>query len=384
MKQVIFFLVIYFLTGCSNKPKNLTAKNEKINNEIKVEINHNIETVGIILILSDLGDYVLKNYKGNEYSLIKLYRKEFKKFKQHPAVLKANELGKKDLLQFGYFYYGLSFNTLPEFKKIHKRFDEYYLSKKLSKEEIEIDLEKFDELIRKFYKDAKLNDFFLNHKIFYSQIKNEVKKSIPNNIISVMENYFKNYENEYIIIPSPTIFTGWNFGPNIKGNNKTIFYYVTGPTDDINPKRNSIDEINKDDNLGFVDPDYYKELAIHEFGHSFIRFIDKDRNKKLWESLSYLNNEQLKKNFERIGEGTEWNTVFEEHLVRANEIMIWKEMANEKMANEKLEYEKSQGILYIEDFVNALDKYRVNKENYKSFEAFFPELINNLKMIKKQ
>lgn len=385
MNKIFYLFIFLLISSCKTSiTQNTNKRNDT--NDIQIEINKNIETIGIILNLSFVGDFILEHSrKGRNYEFTRLIQKEFKEFKNHKAVKSFNKIKDNKLAIFGHYYYGLSFSKLPEMKQIYPKYDEFYGNKKLTKKEIDSILLDFDKSIREFYIDANLEKFFEENKDVYVSVLKETRNAIPENIISTMENYFGNDNNEYIVIPSLTIPVGWNFGPKIEKDNKITFYYVTGPAEDIKPIRNSFSEVKKTDSLGFENPKYYRELAIHEFGHSFIRFIDKRENIELWESLSYLENETIKNNFEKIGEGTEWETIFEEHLVRANEIMIWREMGNNKMADEKLEYEfKKEGVLYINEFVNSLEKYRINKEKYKDFEEYFPKLIMDLENIKNQ
>lgn len=380
MKKTLLLILLFVIFSCK-----MTKNNGKIltenSNEIQIEFNKNIETIGIILNLSFVGDFILeRSRKGRNYEFIRLVRKEFEKYKNHKAVKEFNNIKDNKLAIFGHYYYGLTFSELPEMKQFYPRFDEFYSNKNLDRKEIDSILSNFDKSVREFYVDAELDKFFIKNKDIYATVIKETQNALPKNIISTMEKYFKNYKNEYVIVPSLTIPVGWNFGPKMEFENKKIFYYVAGPADDMNPIRNSFKEIVQTDSLGFENSKYYRELAIHEFGHSFVRFIDNNKNKELWQSLSYLNNKELKNNFKKIGGGTEWSTIFEEHLVRANEIMIWRELGNNKMANEKLEYEYGkEGILYIKEFVNSLENYRINKGKYHNFEEYFPKLISDLK-----
>ena len=61
MKKILYLIALISLISCSNsqKKKNLSKETEK-NKEIQVKVNPNIETIGIILNLSELGDFVLK------------------------------------------------------------------------------------------------------------------------------------------------------------------------------------------------------------------------------------------------------------------------------------------------------------------------------------
>lgn len=383
MRKTIYFLIVILLISCKEKQSNISENYPTNQKEIQIEINKNIETIGIILNLSDLGDYIIEKYHGNDYSLVKLYRKEFDEFKTHPAVLKVNELGKLDLLQFGYYYYGLSFSELPEFKLLYPKFDEFYSNDELTKEQIEKELLEFDKLIKDFYLDAQIETFLSGNKSFYNKVIAETKETIPNNIIATMENFFGEFDNKYVICPSPTIFTSFNFGPSIVSKNHKLFYYLLGPAYDLKPNRKHLDKISIKDSLGFNDKEYASELAIHEFGHSFVRFIDQKENKKLIEKLSYLNTNKLKENLKKIGEGTEWSTAFEEHLVRATEIMVWRKLGERKIADEKLNYEQEkEGLLYIKEFVNSLKKYESNRDEFLTLESYFTKLINDLIKIK--
>lgn len=384
MKKIIYILTVLLLLLSCKEKQNKKTENHPVNQkEIQIELNKNVETIGIILSLSDLGDYILGKYHGNDYSLVKLYRKEFEQFKKHPAVLKVNKFGDLDLLQFGYYYYGLSFSELPEFKLVYPRFDEFYSSDKLTREQTEKEFQEFDKLVKDFYVDAQIETFISKNNLFYKKIISEIKETIPNNIISTMENFFGEFDNEYTICPSPTIFTSFNFGPNIESKNGKLSYYILGPSYDFKPNRKNIQEISSKDSLGFNDKEYVRELAIHEFGHSFVRFLDKKENKTLIEQLSYLNTNELKENLKKIGEGTEWTTGFEEHLVRASEIMVWRKLGEQNIADEKLNYEREEeGLLYINEFVNSLEKYERKRDEYITLESYFTELVSDLMNIK--
>jgi len=386
MRKILHLIVLIVLASCSNKQINNSSKSTEKKKEIQVEINYNIETIGIILDLSELGDYVLSNSsKERNYEFVRLIRNEFKDYRNHPAVLKFNKLNELNLAHFIHYYYGLSFSKLPEFKLKHPKFNEFYNSETYRPNQIDSLLINFDNSIREFYSDANLKEFYNKNKTIYQKIKTEVQSVLPTEIIQTMENYFGMYGNEFIICPSLTIPNDWNFGPEIKTDKLNTFYYLAGPSYDLKPKRESLISISKNDSLGFNDKESLTDLAIHEFGHSFVRFLDKEKNKKLYNKLSFLNSERLKENFEKIGQGTEWETIFEEHLVRANEIMIWRDMGKNNIAENKIKYEyEKEGVLYIKEFVFALEKYRKIKSQYKTFEDYYPKLIIELEKIEKQ
>jgi len=382
MKKIAYLTLIILFIGCKEHQNDSTKNRQE--KEIEIEFNKNIETIGIILDLSELGDFILSlSNEDRNYEFIRLIRKEFNDFIKHPAVLNFNKLNELNLAKSNHFYYGLSFTNLPEFEINHQKYDEFYSSDKFTKHQVDSILNDFDKSIKDFYIKANLEKYFKEKEQLYKNISSEIRKIIPNNILETMENYFGEYGNSYVICPSPTIPTGWNFGPDKKKGDYKIFYYLTGPSYDIKPSKNNLSEITVNDNLGFNDKENLRDLAIHEFGHSFVRFLDIKSNKILIEKLSLLNTEELKANFKKIGEGTEWNSIFEEHLVRANEILIWRKLGEVKIAKEKLEYEfKTERILYINEFVQSLEKFENNRKEYLTLESYFSELINDLTEIK--
>ncbi len=382
MKGKIFHsIVVVLFISCvvlGNSQGKLSPELEKT---IRVEVNKNIETVGIILCLSDLGDYVLEKYHG-DYTWVKILRKRFSAYKNHPAVIQTNALDDYGLLHFGNYYYGLVYSELPEFKKQYAR-ENPYQTDSLGEEELAKLLAAYDQSIRDFYKDANVEKFFDDNRGIYQEIQREITSALPQNILPTMEAYFGQSGDDYVINPSLAVFTGWNFGPNIVDDTHEIYYYILGPAYGIDEKY--LNEKMRQDSLGFDDSDYVFELAIHEFGHSFVSFLEEKKYQKEIAQLQSLNTQELIANLEAIGEGTSWQTAFEEHLVRANEIMIWKALGKDARAKEKMDFELNhEGLIYIREFVKSLENYQKNRKKYPTMESYFPVLIHDINNIQKE
>ncbi|CAN5917431.1 hypothetical protein BH11BAC7_BH11BAC7_15080 [soil metagenome] len=96
-------------------------------------------------------------------------------------------------------------------------------------------------------------------------------------------------------------------------------------------------------------------------------------------SISYMNNEELQTAMEEQGQDTSWQNIFEEHLVRATEILVVEKMGNKKVVQEKIAEEKDENqFIYIDAFLASLRNYEAQREKYPDLEKYFPVLINDL------
>ncbi len=371
-KGLTIILVVFFVLASLSNGNNLKKENLRLGyKEIKVEINENIETLSLIYSLAD--DELINVDFAEKAHLLKHYLKEFEKFKDHPAVKKMKFLLKKEIFGASCVTYGLFYTDFPEFK------EKYPFDFSVYKKEEKNQLLEFYQLARKFYKDVKLSKFFIKHHTVYERIKNEVKSVLPSNsYIKTLEKFHGISMLDYVIIPSIFVPNYFNYGPTIKTRKGIINYYVMGPAYDVNIKSG----VKLPDKLGFNAKSYIFSIGIHEFGHTFVRFIDKPKNARLINSISYLNTEELRKKIYPQGYGN-WKGVFEEHLVRVCEIEIAKMMNNEKYS--KILYEDNvikRGFKYIPYILDIIPQYEKNRDKYKTFEEFFPLIIKKLSEVK--
>lgn len=364
--KISILILIVIFNSCNKYDLKKQAGKQK---NIKVEINYNIETLGLIYSLAD-SELVYSDFKGSAH-LLKYFLKRFKKYEKHPAVIKMKELIKKGIFEASSVTIGLYYTDFPEFKEKYSYDYSGYTEAEIK------ELNDFFRLARMFYVDADLKHFFKKQYKLYSKIEDEVKSVLPpKEYIKVLEDFHGIPMRDYIIIPSVFIPNYFNFGPTITTKNGTINYYVLGPTYDINIKN----KINLKNNLGFNDKEYLNSTAIHEFGHTFMRFIDKPQNMKLINSISYLNTKELQNKIYTQGYGS-WKNVFEEHLVRTCEIVIAGKMGNEKL-KEKLynNYVNERGFKYIPIILKIIPEYESNRDKYKKFEDFLPRIIEELRL----
>lgn len=376
MKNILYCWLILIGFGCKSDSPKTENKSSKQEQQIVVEIHPNIETVGIILSLSDLGDYIIDNYstKTKNYLFLKAFRDKFKDFKTHPAVLKANSLAIQNLLHFNHYYYGLYFSPLPNFEQEQPLNELFLRHGSLTSAEAEALLKDWNLSIKDFYKEAKLEDFFTSQKKIYTEIIDETKTTLPQGYVTIMADFFgSGGTDKYIVCPSAAVPHSFNFGPTLTKGDTTISYYITGPAYDLDTNTMPTDSI------GFNDKEYIADLAIHEFAHSFVRFINNEKYQPLIDSL----NEVIVKEVTNVlGHGRVdmivLSSAFEEHLVRASEVMILKGLGKQDKVKQKLETDYQEGYILLNEFVKSLENYQKNRDKYPTLESYFTTLVNDV------
>lgn len=374
MRQFFFVLLcMSILFSCSNNKKLI----EKKENKIEVEINRNVETLGIISMLVD-GEDLLKNGFPESAHLLRFNLNQFKKYANHPAVIKANELLKKGNWDYSSITFGVEYSLLPEFK-INPHLNGNQEKKIISSIE-ESERQEFYKLVKDFYNDAKLDSFFYSNQKVYDEIYNEVNKSLPDsNYLRILEKYHGIKLIGYKIIPSLFVPNYFNFGHRVVTDSGSISYYVMGPAYDIKID-SSVQYLSMIDSFGFKSKNNIMQLGVHEFSHSFVRFLDKPINKKLVESISFLNTAELSENMKSQGYGGNWASCFEEHLVRLCEIRIAKASGNTKLEKEIYEkYAVHRKFIYLPMMNQIIDEYENNRNKYEKLEDFLPVIIEKLK-----
>lgn len=373
----ILLIVIITLFSCSSEKKQKELIKQKY---VKTEINRNVETFGLILTLAEQDELFNYGFPKSAH-LLRFNIKQFEKYKNHPVVQKAKELMEEKYLCFASIEKAIEYTQLPEFKRdttIINTFENDSIS-----QDEKSKIEEFYKLVRDFYIDAKMDSFFNANQKIYDKVLTELNKSLPDsNYFVTLEKYHGIEMAVYKIIPSIFIPNYFGFGPRIVTKNGIINYFLMGPGYDIKID-SAISNLSKIDSFGFNDKSYILKLGVHEFGHTFMRFLDKSENQKLIESVSYLNTPELIKNMKKQGYGGDWSECVEEHLVRLCEIRIAKMMGNTKL--EKENYQKDaieRKFIYLPMLNKLVEEYEKDRKKYNKFEDFFPIIIENMKKIK--
>lgn len=329
-------------------------------NELKISIDERIET---LYIVASLNDYFLVSNHDSEYK--HLLKKDLKELKSHKAVQLFDTLSKK--YHFTFFRpveWTLQFSSFPEFKKIKSRADNSGLTYPKEKEYL---LKKFRKELILFHQDSLVQKYLrevtpLNKKVI-SQVKSS---SSINQLTSYLEEYYGKNFGSYHLIISPLLHSGGFNAEMINDKGEKEIYALIGPNGEI-------------DFIPYFDKDYLEmDLIIHEFGHSFVNPLIEKYNDEVESLKTKYFTEKLKKDAKSQGY-SEWKYVFNELLLRATTIRIAEQNFGKEKAEKLLNYEKSVGFSLVENIVEILKEYDLNRDKYDVFDKFYPTLIERMK-----
>ncbi len=327
--------------------------------KLNITIDERIETLYSVAYFND---YFLLNKHENLYK--NTLKNKLQVLKEHKAVQLFDSLSTK----YNFSYYRtvewiLQFSNFPEFQKIKEKADDYSTvpeNKKYLLKEFEKELIKFnqDTLFQKYLTAIKP----LNKKVI-SQVKNsETIDKLP----SFLEEYYGKKLDSYNLILSPLIHAGGFNSEIINEKGEREAYALLGPNGEI----------------GFVpyfDKDFIEtDLILHEFGHLFVNPLIEKYSKEVEALNSKYYSNELKENAKNQGY-SKWKHVFNELLLRATTIHITKQKFGKEKAEKLLDFEKSIGFGLVEEVLDILKDYELNRTKYKTFDEFYPILIKQMK-----
>jgi len=354
-KIILFFTFLIVLSlGCKSHE----------NKVIQVKINKNIETLFILYTLVDIGMPPVKK------SLCEIASQEFNEFKHHNAVRLLDTLIKRTGIDEPVNLI-LHFSELPGINQLYP-IDKIMLQSFSSNNNADEGQKNIDEFIKAFsdfYTEAKVESFISNYKDYYKKAITDVNNNIPQkNTIKSMEDYYGKENIAYFLNPSPVLYPGFGFGSKIETADGLILFNTFGALNDLNG--DSLEIL-----FDFNNNEEIRNYSVHEFGHSFINPIaNLPLNQELIGKYSYLFSPI--QNYMNEQAYRTWETCVIEHIVRLGEIRIAYVLNDfptaSKIRKENIEKNK---FIYLPNLERKIIEYEKNREKYKTFEDFFPELI---------
>lgn len=352
MKKTFLVIAIIF----SN---NLIAQNLDISSKLKIETNKNVELLGLAYFIGFEGIDIESKTVEIEGNIIpkkdwpnygfSIYE-EFSSFATSENLAKSFTIA--DHLWLDYLTaFLLQVENVPNATLTESIEEKYYInfSKEKNVDEAKINANLFLEGLNAFSKEIEFNSYLSRSKKYYQKVIEEITEGLPNSsFINIMESFYMNDFNNYILVPSLTIPKGMGFGIKINKDNNTIVYNVFGAL--------GHQEFDNDEKLimGFANEKKLRELSVHEFGHSFVNPVIAQLPDSLFTNTKNLF-EPLKSVMSDQGYNT-WKVCIIEHFVRAGEILI-AEKLGENAKELILEYEQSRQFKYIPEILIELKKY---------------------------
>jgi hypothetical protein len=328
-------------------------------NGIQVSIDPRIELLAMVQLVSDydsrtglITDFSFK-YKET-------MKQHFARYADHPAVKLFEKLSREDGFSFSNPPAAMLYFSNPPELKMVREYDGP-LSDRIQKQ----NLDRFADELRDFAEDTNFSQFYLANEGFYNAILDRSAALLENHShVEELESYYGMKQNNYHIILSPLYRPG-SFGIRLAAaDGRYDLYHIAGPF-----------SVEKDIPI-FGNEAIFQQLTRHGFGHSFIA-PSTDQNRKELDKYSSLY-KPLSDQMEMQGYGS-WEGCVNEHINRAVICRLIYQHDGESAYIEAVDSEKSRGFRYIEPLLQALEVYEGNRDKYKSFEDFYPEIINVFK-----
>ena len=378
---VALFLLV-FTISCGEKKQIESARS------LNITIDPRIELLAVVQFLSGYGERtgLITRYDFPYKADVSEY---FSAYKNHPAVKLFEEMSVS----------GFSFDAPPDAMlhlsnppelTLQVPFTQNLKRRAGGQER----LEKFIQELRDFAQKTNFTSFFEAHKGTYSKLVSDTYGKMQGvDFISTLENYYGMKQLSYNIILAPLFHPG-GFVPRIdrEGGSNPIFnfikslqylifnqwsgksyeiYNICGPTG----VENGIPS--------FGTQEGFRQLAWHEFGHSFVNPLSESLKNRIkiseYSSLFMPIREKMEK------EGySNWETCVNEHIVRAITARLTFIHFGKQAGEDELRDQKSRGFVYIDPLCKKLEEYEIRRDKYPAFADFFQELLKVFEEITKK
>lgn len=331
---------------------------------IVITVDYKVELLGIIMWLSDYHNTYNELYTiyENKFYIDNLIAK-FSQYKDDDVVKEFETIVKKH--EFNYDApYALFLELDNHFKA--KTLDNYVFDR----------LDK-DESIFKFIDKLEAFAQKINFEKYYNSNINEYQKYVEN-IVKILkekniEAFLKNYygytsTKEYHICLLPFASDGSFFCETNNGAYTCIPVYST-------MKKDNLFELTKGMARQFLD------TLVHEYSHGIIDPLT-EKYKSLVEEAHLF--EDIKEQMSNQAYPTD-SEIMNEHIIRAIETRFMHLVYQDDLwAKKRVEYDEKLGFIYLKDIIQSLIIYEEKRDKYKTFDLFYPEILDKLKEHKKK
>ncbi len=211
--------------------------------------------------------------------------------------------------------------------------------------------------------------------------------------IATLENYYGMKQLSYNIILAPLFHPG-GFGPRIdrEGDSNPVFNFINSLQylifNQWSGKRYEIYNICGPTGVengipSFGTQEGFRQLAWHEFGHSFVNPLSESLKNRIKISEYSSLFAPIREKMEREGYNN-WETCVNEHIVRAVTSRLTFLHFGKQAGEDELRDQKSRGFVYIDPLCKKLEEYEIRRDKYPSLVDFFPELLDVFKEISKK
>ncbi|MCB2410575.1 DUF4932 domain-containing protein [Hymenobacter lucidus] len=219
-------------------------------------------------------------------------------------------------------------------------------------------------LVGRFYRDARFARFQRHQRPVYEQAIAEVRRNLPPaSFIQTMEAYYGGQKAAYRLIVNPFFKSEWGMAWQVSHADGLTAVQIAAPSGEQTLMRGRVTA------AGFDNAEAVRNLSVHEFGHTFVNPLT---------SLPVFApgiaaHAALFRPIPGQLQYRDWETSFNEHLVRAGEIRIAQALDRDDVSRQlRAAY---ADWMYLPFFEAQLQRYEADRQRYPTLESFLPVLI---------
>ena len=137
--------------------------------------------------------------------------------------------------------------------------------------------------------------------------------------------------------------------------------------------------VSKKENLFDIEDQRVIIMSVHEFGHGYVNPLTEQYLKEndIPDLFSDIADVMRKQAYGKI------SSIINEHVIRAIVIRyISLIYHDEAWVQRAIQNEKKRGFIYIEDILESLEEYENQRQNYPTFDLYYPMIVKHLETVK--
>jgi Domain of unknown function (DUF4932) len=317
----------------------------------RIVVDPRIELMSIVHLL---GGYFLNSEADTAYR--RDANAYFDTFRSHPVVGMAMDLAKKTF----------SFDNVPGLLLRLTNPHSLIWRKDLEADAIAgipdaEERERFLFLLRDFASVSRFEVFFNRNRRLYRQVALSIEPLVTPNV-DALETYTGASLGRWRVIPGMLSLDG-GFGPKLRQRSGILETYAI-----IGPLYNSAERPN------FGDYGRLQDLIVHEFAHSLINPLS-EQHRDLVQGFSARFDAALRAAMLRQGAYDNWQTVVDEHVVRAVTARVAAKTRGTNAGAAAVLKEVERGFVYVPALIERLDVYEADRRAWPDLNAYYPNLL---------
>ncbi len=219
------------------------------------------------------------------------------------------------------------------------------------------------DLLNRFAAESKFMDFWNAHRSYYDGLVAGLKRRLPyRDYLRAVERFYGVGSSRFVCVISPILY-GAAFGPTLETGNTRVPYFVTGP-DSLEQGKPRFSDV------------WLRLLIFHEYGHSFVNRLCEKHRDEIMAHASLLEkfngHDVIKKIY------NDWFVIVHEHIVRAGEYLLLKQVGLSEESEVNLRKNLKQGFALLPAFIEKLEYYASHRSAFPDFSSYFLEMLKVL------